>query len=331
MKTAIHRWGWPLAKGVLALAVLAAIGHKFYDDLRHLDLATLELRPGWLALSGGLYLLGLLPSAWYWYHLMHVFGDRPHPLAALRAHFMGQLGKYVPGKAVALILRGSFVRGPDVRFGVAIIGSFYEVLATIRGGRRGGCGRCIFAFDPPDDIPGLAWHPALTGLLLLGLCGVPLLPGVFNFIVGRMSRRFDKVEAFRLPPLRARTLVVGLVATAAGWLLLGLSVLAILHAVMPAPPSWSFAVWMRCTGGIGFAYVAGFLSRSFCPGGTSGRARTSCLARTLLAFAEHPKPIVAVAVLLSCALVWTAFEVIFAGLRLRSARPAPTGRRQAAG
>src|ERR1700722_9076263 len=100
MNTAIQRWRWPIVKGLLALVVLAAIAHKFYDDLRHPDLATLELRGGWLALSGGLYLVALLPSAWYWYHLMHIFGDRPRPLVALRAYFMGQMGKYVPGKAL---------------------------------------------------------------------------------------------------------------------------------------------------------------------------------------------------------------------------------------
>src|SRR5438046_1237852 len=99
MKPVLKRWGWPLLKAVLAVVLLLAIGHKFYVDLRQLDPASLEMRPGWLAVSGGLYLLGLLPSAWFWHHLLHVFGDRPRPWTALRAYFMGQLGKYVPGKA----------------------------------------------------------------------------------------------------------------------------------------------------------------------------------------------------------------------------------------
>ena len=107
MKTAWKSWGWPLVKGLLAVAILLAIGRRFYDDLCQLDIATFELRPVWLALSGALYLLALLPSAWFWYHLLHVFGDRPGLFRAVRAYFMGQMGKYVPGKALALILRGS--------------------------------------------------------------------------------------------------------------------------------------------------------------------------------------------------------------------------------
>ena len=36
------------------------------------DLAnySLDLSPGWLVLSGLLYVLGLLPAAWYWYWLL---------------------------------------------------------------------------------------------------------------------------------------------------------------------------------------------------------------------------------------------------------------------
>ena len=33
MKIAWKHWGWRLLKGVLALAILAAIGYKFYGDL----------------------------------------------------------------------------------------------------------------------------------------------------------------------------------------------------------------------------------------------------------------------------------------------------------
>ncbi len=184
MKTAWQRWGWPSLKGILALVILAAIGHKFYGDLGRLDRSTLTLEPGWLLLSGVLYLLGLLPSAWYWHHLLHVFGERPRRLTVLRAYFLGHMGKYVPGKAWALLLRGSFVRGPETRFGVAIISSFYEVLTTMASGAL--VAAIIFAIDPPD-VPGLGWHPLLTRLLLLAACGVPLLPVVFNFLVGRMA------------------------------------------------------------------------------------------------------------------------------------------------
>jgi uncharacterized membrane protein YbhN (UPF0104 family) len=320
METPWKRWAWPLAKGLLAVAILVAIGRKFQVDLQQLDPHQLALRPAWLLLSGMLYLLGLFTSAWYWHHLMHVFGDRPTLLTSTRAYFMGHLGKYVPGKAWALLLRGSFVRGAEVRFGVAIITSFYEVLTTMASG--GMAAAIIFAIDPPE-IPGFDWHPLLTSLLFLALCGVPLLPGVFNFLVGRMARRFEHIDSYRLPRLRPGTLLVGIVVTGAGWPLLGLGVWSLLQGMLHDPPDWSIAIWMQCTASIGLAYVAGFLV-VFVPGGFG--AREYFLSK-LLAFANPSVAAIDAAVLM-LRLVWTIAEVVVAAALLgvrHAPRPAGAG------
>ena len=114
MKNAWQRWGWPVLKGLLALAILLAVGHRFYEDLSQLDPSRLDLHPGWLLLSAGLYVAGLSLSALYWYYLLRVFGDRPGLIAAARGYFLGHVGKYVPGKALALLLRaGAEVNAQD--------------------------------------------------------------------------------------------------------------------------------------------------------------------------------------------------------------------------
>src|SRR5262249_52279900 len=99
MKAWLRRWGWPLAKALLAVAILVFIGREFAVNLGRLDLATLTVRPEWLALSAVLYLVGLAGSAWYWYHLLRVFGEGPRLVPTFRAYYLGHLGKYVPGKA----------------------------------------------------------------------------------------------------------------------------------------------------------------------------------------------------------------------------------------
>jgi uncharacterized membrane protein YbhN (UPF0104 family) len=317
MGTTWKGWGWPVLKGVLALAVLAAIAFRFYDDLRQLDRTRLELHPGWLIVSAFFYLPGLLLSAWYWHHLLHVFGQRPRLLATLRGYFLGHLGKFVPGKAWAVLLRAHAVSGPDVRFGIAVITTFYEVLTTMAAGAL--VAAVIFAIDPPE-VPGLDWHPLLAGVLLLIVCGVPLLPGVFNFAVGRMSARFRRVESFRLPPLRPATLLVGLGVTAVGWLFLGLAVWALLTAVLREPPAFSLHVWMRCTGSIGLAYVAGFLV-VFLPGGLGAR---ELFLAALLAFAAAERGPIEASVLV-LRLVWTTVEVTMGLLLLPLRQSTPRG------
>src|SRR5205823_600820 len=80
----------------------------------------------------------------------------------------------------------------------------------------------LYVIDPPVLLAD-TWNPALLGLILLAVCGVPLLPGVFNRIVGRLARRFENVESFRLPRLGVGTLLEGLVTTSGVWVLFGLS------------------------------------------------------------------------------------------------------------
>src|SRR5205823_12180519 len=125
---------WPAIKAVLAVVIVGCVGLQLARDLRELDLGELSLRPGWLLASAGLYLLFLGCSAGFWYRLLWTFGQRHSASAAVRAYYVGQLGKYVPGKALALLVRGTMVQGPGVRLGVALITAFYEVLTTMAAG-----------------------------------------------------------------------------------------------------------------------------------------------------------------------------------------------------
>jgi hypothetical protein len=270
MKAWLWRWGWPLAKALLAVAILVFVGREFAVNLDHLNKATLTVRPEWLVLSAALYLAGLAGSAWYWYHLLRVFGEGPWLLPTFRAYYLGHLGKYVPGKAWALLLRGQLVRIPeaDVRLGVAIISAFFEVLTTMASGAL--LAVVLFtlqALTASDhrlrSIPlggGLEVHPVLLGAALVAVLGVPLLPAVFNRLVARLARRFQKVESFQLPRLRTKTLALGLLVTGLGWCLLGVSVWAMVRAVVPEPPPLTPDVWARYTAAIGLGYVAGFLA-----------------------------------------------------------------------
>jgi uncharacterized membrane protein YbhN (UPF0104 family) len=311
MKAWLRRAG-PALKLVLIVAVLASVGWQLVRDLRHLDLGELKLRPGWLAACGGLYLAGLGFSAWFWFHLLRTFGQRPAPLATVRAYYLGHLGKYLPGKAWSLLMRGALVRGPEVRLGVAILSAFYEVLTTMAAGAL--VAAALFVWQPPEGTP-LTWNPVLIGVLLLALVGLPLLPGVFNWLVARLAARFQTVESFRLPGLRSPTLLLGLLATACGWALLGLSLWTLLQAILPEPEALSVPLWGRCTAMVGLAYVAGFLA-VFLPGGVGVREIILlALLPPLLAglSAASTKGVAAVAVVL-LRFVWTLVELFLAAL-----------------
>src|SRR5437868_2197946 len=130
---------WPFIRGLLkfvfAVAILVAIGRQFARDLQgHSEIWTLPLRPGWLVGAGLLYLLGLGLSAIYWHRLLWRLGQRPSLLAAVRAYYVSQPGKYLPGKAWALFFRAGLAHEGGVGTGTAVASSFYEVLTTMCAG-----------------------------------------------------------------------------------------------------------------------------------------------------------------------------------------------------
>ena len=138
----IRPW-WPYLKAILALAILIGIGRQFAHALRISergllgslrDLAERLHHPGWIVLSGVFYVAGLGFSAAYWCLLLRALGYRTPILRLVRGYYVGQMGKYLPGKAWALVMRASVAGGPDLPLSVGILTSFYEVLTTMAGG-----------------------------------------------------------------------------------------------------------------------------------------------------------------------------------------------------
>src|SRR4051812_8709559 len=84
MRGKLRLW-WPALKAALCLAILFAIGRQLARDLQKPDLWRRPLHPGWLALSGLLYLLGIGTSALYWRRLLGHLGQRAGFLSVVRA------------------------------------------------------------------------------------------------------------------------------------------------------------------------------------------------------------------------------------------------------
>src|SRR5258708_1681166 len=132
-----RRWRrlWPFLKVILAAVILAGVGWQFVRILSDPALqepgstkSPVEVLGAWLALSAAFYLAGLCFSLYFWVHLLRVLGQKPRWPMAIRAYFIGHLGKYVPGKAWALLLRTTLSGGPNVRLSAAALTAVYETL-----------------------------------------------------------------------------------------------------------------------------------------------------------------------------------------------------------
>ncbi|MBY0522115.1 MAG: flippase-like domain-containing protein [Gemmataceae bacterium] len=307
---------WPVAKTLLAVAIVGGVGWQFARLLDNPELwkRELEPRPAWLAMCAALYVAGFGFSAGFWYHLLRVLGAKPMISAVVRAYYIGHLGKYVPGKAWALVLRATLLQGCGVRAGTAALTATYETLTTMASGAL--VAVLLFTLHALDESE--RWK----ALVLLTVAGVPILPGVFNRIVDRLTalarraarKQEANTEAAGLPPIGYRTLALGLALTACGWALFGLSLGTMIHAVLPSPPAWSLDAWGRYTAFIALAYVAGFLTLP-APGGLG--VRELILQKLLeteftpLMTAEQAAPLAA-AIALILRLLWTLTEVAMA-------------------
>jgi hypothetical protein len=337
------RKSWPVIKAVVAVAIVVAIGRQFVVALRIPerglktsieDLLARLVHPGWLVAAGVLYILGLGFSAYYWYRLLRTLKQRPFPPGAVRAYYMGHMGKYLPGKAWALFLRASLAHESGVRIGIAVMTSFYEVLTTMASGAL--LAALLFAVQTPTSTVSVDWrhlkallmlresgsegldYTALSvmSLLLLAPVGIPLVPFVFNRIVFRLSKPFRNADSGPVPRIHIPSLFEGLAITAGGWLFLGASLWAILCSVAVEPLPLTGNVLAYCTAALAFAYVAGFII-VLVPNGLG--VREFFLTLLLVPQIEsllnpNDSREIAILVVLLLRLIWTAAEVVIVGL-----------------
>jgi uncharacterized membrane protein YbhN (UPF0104 family) len=330
------RRAWPVLKTVLWLILLVLIGRQFARDLQRPELWQHSLHVGWLVLSGLLYVLGLSFSALYWDGLLRHLGAHPPRRDALRAYYVGHLGKYLPGKAWALLLRTSLVRGHGVSVGLAALTSFYEVLTTMAAGvlvaailfavlgADAGAGldaetlRHLLVLEQPGE--GGLQRPVvvLMSALLFTAIVVPLHPAIFNWLAHRLSLPFRERDAAQLPQIRFRYLLEGLVLTALGWLLLGASFAATLRGIVGPEWPWLDVRTARLPAIMGLSYVIGFIV-FIAPGGLGVREflLTLLLTPELVGVqgrgVEEARATVVLTVLV-LRLVWTVAELISAAV-----------------
>lgn len=252
---------------------------------------------GWMALAAVLYLLGLFPCGVFYHRLLHRL-RQPAPLRmALAAYYVGHLGKYVPGKALVVILRAGMVRSAHVQAGIAALAVFYETLTCMAVGALV-AGILLLVDGRTPQLTALA-----IGLVLLA--GLPTLPPVMARLAkaaGVARGRADQATLLRR--VNVRTLLGGWLSMGLGWGLVGLSLWATLRGMgFTGQGAWqSLGV---CTAAAALATVAGFVS--LIPGGAV--VRELVLMQLLAPWLEPQGEAKALVGAVAVRLVWLLSEV----------------------
>ena len=163
-----------LAVNLLIVAIIAwFVRGTIRGAMEQLGSRWRDLSPWWLAASGVLYLLGLLPEGLFWHRALTALGQRTGLGETLRAYYIGHLGKYVPGKAMVVVLRTGLIHSRGVDTSLVVASVFLEALTMMA------VGACIatpiLAVWVSDDPRLLA-----AAVVMMVLAGLPTLPPVFS-------------------------------------------------------------------------------------------------------------------------------------------------------
>ena len=302
-RSTFRKWLLRTLKLLIVLLVLWALRQTLEDAWSQLGEYQWRVRSGWVLASGILYLLGLLLAGIYWHHVLLVLGQDARLGESLRAYFVGHLGKYVPGKAMVVVIRTAMVRGRRIDTAIAAASVFFETLTMMAVGAF--LAALVLAVGFRGEAPKF-W--GAVGLMLVA--GLPTLPAIFKRLarlagVGRSSPGLS----LKLDNLGCGTLLRGWALMTLAWALLGLSYWAALEA-MAIPGLDPIGELPRYTAAVALAMVAGFLLL-VSPGGIGVReaALVALMIPYLKTLSPHPE-LAAWASAALLRLVWLGAELV---------------------
>ena len=319
---------------VLPVAVAVCVGWYFYKKLDQPGLWQANLVPGpqWLVPAALVYLVAYTVWGLYYVILLNDQGAHAPAATGLRAYFISQMGKYVPGKILVIVIRVGMLRGIGITRTAVAITAMYESLVWV------GAGALVGIVLLPDslwdglraqlqargsDLPALhrAWLILPVALAPVGLVGL-------NRFVNRVNRWRKGAGAKQFPRVKLHMVLFGLLFDAVGWFVLGGCLLLVLTGLQPDAPLSADEYWNLVSIN-GIAYVLGFVA-FFMPAGFGVRdlALQLLLAVELKARLDlAPAAADGLAALLAVwfRLLGTVAEIVMAGLLYRFA-PSATRR-----
>lgn len=309
----------PTSKNTLAIAIrLAAIGLVVWfvggtllSSFRELRASELSIGWGWLIASGAVYLVALLPMAWFWRQTLRATGTDASWRETLAAYYLGHLGKYVPGKVMVVVLRTNALRGEGRQTRHIAATVFVETLTMMA---VGAAMACLLIANRGPILSASPWLLPM-GALLAVVAVVPTLPPVMRRILQLMAKPNSSQETANQS---TGPFNVGWSLIAAGWLAGFVTWLGLAGSVWVAVRSVEASLTIDFVTAEQFLLaatlpvVAGFLS--LLPGGVG--VRDGLMLMVLAGLLAQP---IALAAVILVRLVWVISEglayVIIEGLR----------------
>ncbi len=253
---------WPLLKWSFFVVLLIFIGRRAVQLWASAPPEPFNINGFWLIPAALAYFAGWLPSVWFWRALLRKLRQPLEMSTAVRAYYVGHVGKYVPGKALVLVIRGGLVKDAGVNPVLAGVTAAYETLVFMAAGAALALGLAPLAFGKTfwSHLPaGLSWlrdQPVLLPLIvaLATFATTPFSAWLFTKI-GRKAMPSQASETAPPPAISAGLISQGVAVASLGWACHALSLGFVLQSISKHPfdlgqfPVWLAAVSLSTVGG----------------------------------------------------------------------------------
>jgi uncharacterized membrane protein YbhN (UPF0104 family) len=283
------------------LLTTAAVGYLVYKSADQLAAKRFDfsnINYGWWALAVAAYLASMFLSCVFWHRVLIALKQKPKFSDSLAAFYTSQLGKYVPGKAMVVVIRTDMIRGENVNTKPAAASVFVETLTWIFTGAAIASLLIVFRFPQYRSLQ-------VTAAILTLCAGVLTWPPVFQKIATRVSSIGKSKTKNVFSGLTLPTMSFGWLVLSIGWCLNGASLWLVIKG-LPGTDISAIDFWLALAC-VSLATSAGFVS--LLPGGIGVRELVMI---PLLGPVIGPANAIIAAVIIR--LVWLASELAGAGL-----------------
>ena len=211
-----------------------------------------------------LYTIGIFVPGFVLRAALRSLGERPSLRLAIAAQLLGHAGKYVPGKAMVILLRIGALSQENVNPVRSTVSVFMETLLMMAVGAAVACVVIVW-------LPVPVWMKwcAVTVAVLASL---PTVPPVLKYVAARVSN--NELEAINSNSERASSLsffIQGWSWSLVSWMFIGASFTMLVSAIpsMTGSSTNPLVLAAVSTAAIALAVVVGFVS--LLPGGAGIR------------------------------------------------------------
>ncbi len=320
-----------IAKWTLFAVVFVYVVRYGYQQWNEAEFSQVQWSPGWWVAAGLLYFLSWIPAGLLWWLLLRQAGVSVSFYSTFRSHFCGHLGKYVPGKALSLVIRAAMLGNYHVSPSLAGMLATVETLITMAAGllvsitllpivigaeSNESLTQMIPALKMLTDLDAGVQYLISALILLLAILATPAVSWTLQWVTPRLIARtassgissMDDLASNSKVQFTPKLVLLGSAIVFIGWFINGLSLGCLLMSCDISPQSWTAPLLWTCA--VAGATSLGFLVL-FAPAGLGVREG---ILVAILQLSPQIDPPVAVIVAILFRLISFSSEVIFAGL-----------------